>query len=813
MESRRKIYFNPIFRRVNESRQRYVVLKGSAGSGKSVNIAQQLILKLSSKEFKGANLLCVRKIDESNRDSTFAELKTAIFRIFGDAWERHWSVRESPLRLTCLDTGNSVIFRGMKDDRQREKVKSITSDKGKLTWIWAEEATELTEEDFDILDDRLRGRLDNPNLYYQMIATFNPVSSTHWLKGKFFDTPDVNVLAHTSTFKDNLFVDAQYKMRMERRRERDPEGYRVYALGEWGLLGGQYFNNWSESLHVIKPFKIPDGWMRFRCMDWGSYHPYACYWIAVDYDGVMYVYRELYGYGGKANVGTKEPSTLVAQRIADSESADKRLIRYAVLDNACWGKQDTGAPSIAEEINRVLMDNGCMMFNPSVKGREQVGEEIRLRLQGWEDKEGKRHPGIKVFNTCFHLIRTLPEITHDKNQPEKYDTNGEDHCLIAGTLITTARGDIPIEEVTTNDYVLTRQGYRRVLAAGLTRRSAKVITITCDNGKSLTGTGNHPIYIKGKDFIPLDAITYGDIMYSIGGDLSCQRNKPIQQTASYLMESYSDVIQTLNECPTKDIIGQMAGCESKESAICTGTFGSIITEKFQKVITFIIKMRTRWITELKTLNCFPVKAIYNFMQRNTKIIPSLWRELKKTLTGREIKPVNGIVPKQDTNGILSKENTQQQFKRNSQELSVSAKCVEQNSKLSSLSEKEAIFAQTNAIQSTDAMKVLTTLQKSAQSVGKNIALTNTEGVKLVVESAVRNYREEQEPADVYNLTVDEVHEYFANGFLVHNCIDAIGYGCMSRPWKPTAPKKQGKRDGWKFDYNNESNSRRSFMGV
>lgn len=578
-------------------------------------------------------------------------------------------------------------------------------------------------------------------------------------------------------------------------------------------MGGQYFNNWSENLHVIKPFKIPDGWMRFRCMDWGSYHPYACYWIAVDYDGVMYVYRELYGYGGKANVGTKEPSTLVAQRIADAESADKRLIRYAVLDNACWGKQDTGAPSIAEEINRVLMDNGCMMFNPSVKGREQVGEEIRLRLQGWEDKEGKRHPGIKIFNTCFHLIRTLPEITHDKNQPEKYDTNGEDHCLIAGTLITTKRGDIPIEEVTTNDYVLTRQGYRRVLAAGLTRRSAKVITITCDNGKSLTGTGNHPIYIKGKDFIPLDAITYGDIMYSIGGELSCQRNKPIQQTASYLMESHSDVIQTLNECPTRDITGQMADCENKESTICTGTFGSIITEKFQKDITSIIKMRTRWITELKILNCFPAKAIYNFMQRNTKIIPSLWQELKRTLTGREIKPVNGIVPKQDTNGILSKENTQQQFKRNSQELSVSAKCVEQNSKLSSLLEKEAISAQTNAIQNTDATKALTTLKESARFAGKNIALTNIEEVKLVVESAVRSCREEQEPADVYNLTVDEVHEYFANGFLVHNCIDAIGYGCMSRPWKPTAPKKQGKRDGWKFDYNNESNSRRSFMGV
>lgn len=813
MDNVRKLYFNPVFRKVNESRKRYVLLKGSAGSGKSVDLANDYILKLSSPEYKGANLLCVRKIDESNRDSTFAELKTAIFRIFGSAWEKHWSVRESPLRLECKDTGNTVIFRGMKDDKQREKVKSITSDKGKLTWIWVEEATELTEEDWDILDDRLRGKLDNPNLYYQMRGSFNPVSSTHWIKGKFFDNPDPNVLAHSSTFLDNLFVDEQYKMRMERRKERDPEGYRVYAMGDWGLLGGQYFNNWSETLHVIKPFKIPDGWLRFRSMDWGSYHPYSCHWYAVDYDGVMYVYRELYGYGGKANVGTKEPSTIVAQRIADAESSDKRLIQYGVLDNACWGRQDMGAPSIAEEINRVLMNNGCRLFNPSVKGREQVGEEIRLRLQGWEDKEGKRHPGIKIFNTCFHLIRTLPEITHDKNQPEKYDTNGEDHCLIAGTLITTKRGDIPIEEVTTNDYVLTRQGYRRVLAAGLTRRSAKVITITCDNGKSLTGTGNHPIYIKGKDFIPLDTITYGDIMYSIGGDLSCQRNKPIQQTASYLMESHSDVIQTLNECPTRDIIGQMADCESKESVICTGTFGSIITEKFQKAITSIIKMRTRWITELKTLNCFPAKAIYNFMQKNTKIIPSLWQELKRTLTGREIRPVNGIVPTQGANGIANTESVQQQFKKRNQGLSASVKCVEKNSKLSSSLENEVISVPGNVIQSTDVMKASTMLQKSARYAAKNIALTGGEEAKLVVESVVLNQQEEQELADVYNLTVDEVHEYFANGFLVHNCVDDVGYACMSRPWKPTAPQKQGKRDGWKFDYDNESSGKTSFMGV
>lgn len=434
-----KLYFNPCFRVVNETRKRYVIMKGSAGSGKSMNVAQDYILKLSDMKYKGANLLCVRKIDESNRDSTYAELKKAITSIFGRDWKLYWEATSSPLRLTCLITGAKIIFRGMKDDKQREKVKSITTEDGGITWIWIEEATELTEEDFDILDDRLRGKLNNPNLYYQIRATFNPVSSTHWLKSKFFDEPSSDVLTHTSTYKENLFADEQYHIRMERRRLRDPEGYRIYAEGEWGMLGGQYFNGWKGQVHVIKPFEIPTEWTRFRSVDWGSFHPYAALWGAVDYDGVIYIYRELYGYGGKANVGTKESSRVVAQKIADAEKDDKNIIGYGILDNACWNKVDPGAPSIAEEMNKVMIANKCKLFNPSIKGRAQMGEEIRLRLEGWRDDEDNQHPGIYVFNNCFHLIRTLPELTHDKNQPEKYDTNGEDHCTDALGYICMSR--------------------------------------------------------------------------------------------------------------------------------------------------------------------------------------------------------------------------------------------------------------------------------------------------------------------------------------------------------------------------------------
>ena len=238
IEFRASAQFNPIFRPVNEWRGRYRILKGSAGSGKSVNIAQDYVAKLSDPAFRGANLLVVRNIEETNRDSTFAELQAAIYRMFGPYAERFWKVNLNPLSLECKITGNRIIFRGVKDQRQREKVKSITFKNGKLVWIWCEEATELLSEDVDILDDRLRGKLDgmNPNLYYQITMTFNPVSATHWIKARYFDKADPDVLAHHSTYKTNRFIDPAYFRRMERRKEEDPEGYRVYGLGEWGEL-------------------------------------------------------------------------------------------------------------------------------------------------------------------------------------------------------------------------------------------------------------------------------------------------------------------------------------------------------------------------------------------------------------------------------------------------------------------------------------------------------------------------------------------------------------------------------------------------
>ena len=278
---------NPCFKEPAQSKKRYIVMKGSAGSGKSMDTAQHYLLRLM--EDKGRNLVCIRKSDITNRDSTYAELTGAAYRMFGDRADRYWNIKQSPLQLTCRHNGNQIIFRGVNDEKQREKLKSITFQKGKLTDVWIEEATEITQADFEIIDDRLRGELP-PGQFYQIRMTFNPVNRNHWIKKVFFDVPDQNVLTHHSTYLDNRFIDAAYHARMARRKEVDPEGYRIYGLGEWGEVGGLILHNWkveniSQNIDYYDDIAIGQ--------DFGFNHANAILLLGVK-DGNIYILQEIY---------------------------------------------------------------------------------------------------------------------------------------------------------------------------------------------------------------------------------------------------------------------------------------------------------------------------------------------------------------------------------------------------------------------------------------------------------------------------------------------------------------------------------------
>ena len=336
-----KVQANPGFKEVNRSTKRYIVEKGSAGSGKSVDAAQHYILRLMRD--KGRNLVALRKSDITNRDSTFAELTGAIYRMFGDKAEQYWQINMSPLKLTCKANGNQIIFRGMNDDKQREKLKSITFQKGKLTDVWLEEATEFTQADFEIIDDRLRGELP-PGQFYQIRMTFNPVNKNHWIKRVFFDIPDENVLTHHSTYLANRFIDAAYHARMERRKLVDPEGYRIYGLGEWGEIGGLILSN-----YIIEEFDTSPEHFDYmvNAQDFGYNHA-NCIGEVGFKDGELYLCKELYEF---------EKDTAELIQLAAKKAFNKQLTMWC--DSAepdrikMWRKAGYKAMPVKKEPNSV----------------------------------------------------------------------------------------------------------------------------------------------------------------------------------------------------------------------------------------------------------------------------------------------------------------------------------------------------------------------------------------------------------------------------------------------------------------------------
>lgn len=284
-----KVGANPCFREADQSKKRYIIMKGSAGSGKSMDTAQHYILRLMNDP--GRNLLCVRKSDVTNRDSTFAELQGAIFRMFDEQYKKYWYINSSNMIIECKSNHNQIIFRGVNDDKQREKLKSITFKRGKLTDVWIEEATEITQADFEIIDDRLRGELPEGQ-FYQIRMTFNPVSAHHWIKKVFFDRSDPDVLTHQSTYLGNRFIDEAYHRRMMRRKEVDPEGYQVYGLGNWGEVAGLILKN-----YVIEKFdRSPEQFdYMVNAQDFGFNHA-DCIGEVGFKDGDLYLCRELYVY-------------------------------------------------------------------------------------------------------------------------------------------------------------------------------------------------------------------------------------------------------------------------------------------------------------------------------------------------------------------------------------------------------------------------------------------------------------------------------------------------------------------------------------
>lgn len=220
-------------------RGRYDVCKGSRASKKSKTTALRIIYNMM--KYDQSNTLVVRKTYRTLKDSCFTDLKWATKRL---EVENLWEFKYSPLEATYLRTGQKILFRGLDDPL---KVTSITVEYGYLCWAWLEESYEITsEKDFDTLDESIRGELP-PHLWKQWMITFNPWNEHHWLKKRFFDAEnDPDILAITTNYKCNEWLDDADLRLFENMKKNNPRRYQVAGLGNWGIVEGLVYENWKE---------------------------------------------------------------------------------------------------------------------------------------------------------------------------------------------------------------------------------------------------------------------------------------------------------------------------------------------------------------------------------------------------------------------------------------------------------------------------------------------------------------------------------------------------------------------------------------
>ncbi|MBR6766148.1 MAG: PBSX family phage terminase large subunit [Clostridia bacterium] len=367
-------------------KKRYRVLKGGKGSKKSATTALNYIFRIM--KHPESNLLVVRAVFNTHKDSTFAQLKWAQERL---KVSHLWQNNLSPLEMTYLPTGQKILFRGFDDVL---KLASTTVPKGYLCWVWVEEAYEIkSEEEFDKLDLSMpRGNVGG-ELFKQTTLTFNPWNREHWLKKRFFDKKSDDVAVFSTNYLINEFLDETDRRVFQRMKNENPRKYAVAGLGEWGVSEGLVYENWCVKEFDKERLMLSPDHKAFFGLDYGYTNDPTAF-IAFFADPVrkeLFVFDEYYGY-----------------RMLNSDIAK-------MITQKGYHKEKIRADAAEPKSNEDLRRMGIRRITASVKGRDSVINGI------WAVQEYK----IFVHPSCKNTVSELSAYAFRKdpsgrafNEPE-----------------------------------------------------------------------------------------------------------------------------------------------------------------------------------------------------------------------------------------------------------------------------------------------------------------------------------------------------------------------------------------------------------
>ena len=380
---------------------------GAAGGGKSYG--QLVDALLYALKYPKSKQIIFRR--------TFPDLEKSLIRVSLEFYPREVASYNSSKHIWTFKNGSIIDFGYIDSENDVYQYQSAEYD-----IIRFDELTHFTKYMYTYMISRCRGANPYPK---HIKSSTNPGGVGHsWVKERFIDVGEPNkihevildngkkntVIFIPSFVQDNMFLlnnDPDYINRLELLPEKERQ---ALLYGDWDIFDGQFFTEFNRNIHVCTPFEIPRDWRIYRTRDYGL-DMCATYWIAMDYQMNIYVYKELY-----------ESDLIVSEagRKINEMTNEKIQIDYAPPD--LWNRNKDTGKSTAD----IFAESGQYLTkadNNRVTGWLAVHEW----LKPYTDEQGQLNSKLKIFSNCVNLIRTLPAVQHDEKNPN--DVAVEPHEL------------------------------------------------------------------------------------------------------------------------------------------------------------------------------------------------------------------------------------------------------------------------------------------------------------------------------------------------------------------------------------------------
>jgi phage terminase large subunit len=722
-------HFHDLHKDVKESSNTEYIIRGGRGSTKSSFVAFQIVLGIAKD--KEANAIVLRRFENEIRDSVFAQLQWAINKLGMDDL---WRAYTSPFKLVYLPTGQVILFKGADNPK---KLKSLALVRGYLKYAWFEEVDQFSGmEEIRNLEQSIFRGVDPTKKQIEFFTYNPPKSARSWINEEAKKEKPGRVV-HNSDYLSvpPEWLGEKFVLNAEHLKQTNPDAYEHEYLGRETGTGLEVFQNVVLKPISNKEINLFDN--RHQGLDFGYAADPMCF-IQGNFDAKKKRLYLFYEYSGNKITNAQLASRLTDDRLADVTMAD------------------ASEPKSIDE----LRDEHGMNVMAADKYPGSVDHGIKY-LQDMEQIiiDPKRCPlAAKEF------INYALDVNRQGEVISKYPDRNN-HCFAGHTQVSIPGGSKRIDQIKPGDTVLTRQGPRRVNKVFV--NELPVVTTKLLNGQSLTLTDTHDIITKhGK--VMFKDLTHRDIVYyEVPG---CGFIETENRKWQYLRAKNIAAIQRAGDGLIEYI--------SRSRVLVAGTNTSTLqfmrasAEMCQRVATFTIKMAIRSITLRVIWSASQVERIYLSMRSSIIRAIKMLSERISTVFG----PLRrfGMRVTKAMRGILG---MPQRYFRIVLPLSEPASSAAHASLPSIWA--GCVFAQTDAKLDGEENRGSTTKSEHAPHVGRSLLSIGTPSGNTA-------------PVSVFDLEIDEVHEYFANGILVANSIDAVRY-MMSQAIKADKIERRGGR--------------------